>query len=124
MRWIVDAMNVVGSRPDGWWRDRGRATARLLEQIARWASEHGEPVTVVLERPPLTPLDGGVVDVAWAPAAAPNSADDEIVRLVGAAADPAEVVVVTSDGELARRVRLLGAAVRPAGGFRDLLDRS
>ena len=32
---LVDAANVVGSRPDGWWRDRAGATARLLGRLAR-----------------------------------------------------------------------------------------
>jgi selenocysteine lyase/cysteine desulfurase len=31
---LVDAANVVGSRPDGWWRDRAGATARLLARLA------------------------------------------------------------------------------------------
>lgn len=31
---IVDGANVVGSRPDGWWRDRAGATARLRDQLA------------------------------------------------------------------------------------------
>jgi hypothetical protein len=31
---LVDAANVVGSRPDGWWRDRAGATARLLRRLA------------------------------------------------------------------------------------------
>jgi hypothetical protein len=38
MHRVVDAMNVIGSRPDGWWRDRGRATRRLIDQIDRWAA--------------------------------------------------------------------------------------
>ncbi|MEE6177329.1 NYN domain-containing protein [Mycobacterium sp. 050134] len=121
-RWIVDAMNVIGSRPDGWWRDRGGAVVALVEKIDRWAAAEAEAVTVVLERPPRAPIPASVVEVAHAPRAAPNSADDEIVRLVRSDARPAGVRVVTSDRALIERVRCLGAAVFPAEGFRNLVD--
>jgi len=121
MQWIVDAMNVVGSRPDGWWKDRRGALATLIGQIERWAAD-GHDVTVVLERPMSPPLQSAVIAVTHAPRAAANSADDEIVRLVGAAAAPQEITVVTSDGALAGRVRDAGATTFPAGRFRELLD--
>ena len=35
MRWYVDAMNVIGSRPDGWWRDREGAIRRLVDEVPR-----------------------------------------------------------------------------------------
>ncbi|MGB8503138.1 MAG: RNA-binding protein, partial [Mycobacterium sp.] len=38
MRWIVDAMNVIGSRPDGWWKDRRRAMVALVDRLERWAA--------------------------------------------------------------------------------------
>jgi predicted RNA-binding protein with PIN domain len=60
--------------------------------------------------------------VAHAPAAAPNSADDEIARLVQADAEPREIRVVTSDNTLADRVRAAGATVYPAERFRQLID--
>lgn len=63
-----------------------------------------------------------VVEVAHAPKAAANSADDEIVRLVRSGAQPQEIRVVTSDKALTDRVRDLGAAVYPAERFRDLID--
>ncbi len=31
---IVDGANVVGSRPDGWWRDRAGAAVRLYDELA------------------------------------------------------------------------------------------
>jgi predicted RNA-binding protein with PIN domain len=123
VRWIVDGMNVIGSRPDGWWKDRGRAMAALVDRLDRWASTRGENVTVVFERPPSTAITSSVVEVAHAPRAAANSADDEIVRRVGAAARPHEIRVVTSDKTLANRVTSLGASVSPAESFRDLIDR-
>ncbi|OMC49085.1 NYN domain-containing protein [Mycobacterium sp. IS-1264] len=122
MRWIVDGMNVIGSRPDGWWKDRGRAIATLVETLDRWASDRGETVTVVFERPPSTAITSSVVEIAHAPRAAANSADDEIVRLVRADTSPHDIRVVTSDRALHDRVRALGASVYPAERFRELID--
>jgi predicted RNA-binding protein with PIN domain len=122
VRWIIDGMNVIGSRPDGWWKDRGGAMAALVDRLDRWASLQGDDVTVVFERPPTTAISSSVIEVAYAPKAAANSADDEIVRLVQADARPHEIQVVTSDKELVGRVASLGASVHPAAGFRDLID--
>ena len=120
-RWIVDAMNVIGSRPDGWWKDRGSAMAALVERLERWAST-GHRVTVVFERAPSPPIDSSVIEIAHAPRAAANSADDEIVRLVQADDQPGNLTVVTSDSTLARRVRSVGASVYPAARFQNLID--
>ena len=122
VRWIVDGMNVIGSRPDGWWKDRGRAMVALVERLDRWASVQGDDVTVVFERPPATAITSSVIEVAYAPKAAANSADDEIVRLVQADARPQEIRVVTSDKGLTDRIAALGASVYPAASFRDLID--
>ena len=121
-RWIVDAMNVIGSRPDGWWKNRSRAMAALVEQLDRWAPTQSLPVTVVFERPMSPPIVSSVIEIANAPRAAPNSADDEIVRLVEADDRPDELTVVTSDSTLADRVRSAGASVYPATSFRNLID--
>ncbi|HEX2402522.1 MAG TPA: NYN domain-containing protein [Mycobacterium sp.] len=122
MRWIVDGMNVIGSRPDGWWRDRGRAMTALVERLERWAAAEGADVTVVFERPPTPPIESSVISVTHAPEPAANSADDEIVRLVGADADPAEIRVATSDRALSDRVRAAGASVYPAERLRNLIE--
>ncbi|ORA15783.1 NYN domain-containing protein [Mycobacterium arosiense] len=122
MRWIVDGMNVIGSRPDGWWKDRNGAMVTLVERLNRWAASHGETVTVVFERPPSSAITSPVVEIAHAPMAAANSADDEIVRLVTADAAPHAIRVVTSDRALTERVRSLGASVHRSEGFRDLID--
>ena len=60
MRWYVDGMNVIGTRPDGWWRDRDAAMLRLVDLLERWAAAEGEDVMVVFERAPVAadPLDG------------------------------------------------------------------
>jgi predicted RNA-binding protein with PIN domain len=52
VRWIVDGMNVIGTRPDGWWRDRRRAMAALVDGLERWVEAGGNDVTVVFEQPP------------------------------------------------------------------------
>jgi len=122
VRWIVDGMNVIGSRPDGWWKDRGGAMVALVDRLDQWAAIQGDDVTVVFERPPATPIGSSVIEVAYAPRAAANSADDQIVRLVRADARPQEIRVVTSDKGLTDRVASLGASVYPAATFRDLID--
>jgi predicted RNA-binding protein with PIN domain len=122
VRWIVDGMNVIGSRPDGWWRDRGRAMARLVEHLEQWAVAEGADVTVVFERPPSPPIESAVIAVTHAPEPAPNSADDEIVRLVLADPHPDQIHVATSDRALSERVRAAGASVYPAERLRGLID--
>jgi uncharacterized protein YaiI (UPF0178 family) len=121
-QWIVDAMNVIGSRPDGWWKNRRGAMVGLVEKLDRWAQSQSLPVTVVFERPMSPPIVSPVIEIAYAPRAAANSADDEIVRLVEADDRPRDITVVTSDSALAARVRGAGASVYPASGFRDLID--
>jgi len=115
-------MNVIGSRPDGWWKDRGGAMVALVASLDRWASTQGDEVTVVFERPPKSTIGSSVIWVAYAPKAAANSADDEIVRMVAADAQPREIRVVTSDKDLTNRVTSLGASTYPSASFRDLID--
>jgi predicted RNA-binding protein with PIN domain len=121
MRWLVDGMNVIGSRPDGWWKDRHAAMAGLVQSLERWAADGEDEVIVVFEHPPKPPIDSKRIGVASAPESKPDAADDEIVRLLGESADPAEWTVVTSDRRLAGRVRATGAAVESAGPFRRRL---
>src|SRR5581483_4425588 len=88
-RVLVDGMNVIGSRPDGWWRDLDAAVLRLARGLAAWqAAEEDVHVTVVFDgRPPpaLDTLDLGSLTVAFAGRG--RDADDGIVRRVGT--DPA-----------------------------------
>ncbi|WP_055494719.1 hypothetical protein [Streptomyces sp. TP-A0356] len=117
---IVDAANVVGSVPDGWWRDRRGATERLRDRLVRVAEEglpgHAGPLEVVLV------VEGAARGVESLPGvrveAAPGSGDDRIVELVAEAGDR-PVVVVTADRELRRRVRELGAEVTGPRTVRD-----
>ena len=122
MRWIVDGMNVIGAKPDGWWRDRHAAMVRLVDLLERWAADEGEDVTVVFEQPPRPPIRSSVIDVLHAKRPRPNSADDEIVRLIAAGDDAHDVRVVTSDALLADRARAAGASVEGAAGFRTQLE--
>ena len=113
-RLVVDGMNVIGSRPDGWWRDRDGAVRKLLTRLQELASTSGDDTTLVLDGRPLTDLpegDHGGVHVRYATRGGRNAADDRIVELVGADADPASITIVTSDRELAQRLRDLGADV-------------
>jgi predicted RNA-binding protein with PIN domain len=122
MRWLVDGMNVIGTRPDAWWKDRDGAMLRLVDMLERWAASEGEDVTVVFERPPAPPIRSSVVAVAHAPRPKANAADDEIVRRLKAEADPAQVRVVTSDRWLAERASAEGATVEGSQFFRFRLE--
>lgn len=115
-------MNVIGTRPDAWWKDRRAAMIRLVDMLERWAADGGEDVTVVFEQPPSPPIVSTVIEVAHAPRPRRDSADDEIIRRLLGDAEPASVRVVTSDNWLADRVHAAGATVEPAGPFRALIE--
>jgi hypothetical protein len=111
---VVDAANVLGSKPDGWWRDRAGATARLRDGLvgidAAGLPDLPGPVEVVLVvegRARDVPPVAGVRVVS-----APGSGDDAIVALVAAEGADRPVLVVTADRELRERVTVLGARVR------------
>lgn len=122
MRLLVDGMNVIGTRPDGWWRDRDAAMAGLVDRLERFAADSGDDVAVVFEREPRPPIESPVVEVAHAPRPAPDAADKEIVRRVRADPDPASIRVVTSDRLLEDLVRGLGTTVEAAASFRDRIE--
>lgn len=106
---IVDAANVVGSVPDGWWRDRRGAAERLRDRLAaEGVPGQAGPVEIVLV------VEGAARGVESVPRVrvepARGSGDDRMVELV-AAERGRRVLVVTADRELRRRVTELGARV-------------
>ena len=115
---VVDAANVIGSRPTGWWRDRPGAARRFTEQVRAtvMAGRLDPPVTLVLEGAARAGADESDVDgVAVVHAA--GEGDDAIAAI---AETHHGVVVITADRELAARVRAADGVVI---GPRWLLDR-
>ena len=107
-RFLVDGNNVMGSRPDGWWRDRRDGMQRLVNELDDLAERTGEPIDVVFDGRE-QPLQATRVAVSFA-----GHADD----VIAARARPG-FTVVTSDVELVGRVRAKGADVI---GARALLE--
>lgn len=127
---VVDAANVVGSVPDGWWKDRAGAASRLASRLGGLAvpaaglglggsTWHPEVALVVEGRAREAQAPAGGVDVVRAEGAG----DDAIVAEAARRVDAGEnVVVVTSDRELRQRVEDAGVAgVRSSGWLLDLL---
>ncbi|WP_262699344.1 MULTISPECIES: NTP pyrophosphohydrolase [Streptomyces] len=128
---VVDAANVVGSVPDGWWRDRRGAAERLRDRLAAlagaglpgrpgvpgWATEPPVDIVMVVEGAArgVEPVAGVRVE------SAPGSGDDHIVAVVAAREEAGPCLVVTADQGLRARVTALGAettgprSVRPDG---------
>lgn len=119
-RLIVDGMNVIGSRPTGWWRDRDRAKRELIATLQDFAAATGADVTVVLDGRPLDGLpegEQGDLRVLYAPRRGRDAADDRIVELVEGDDEPARLLVVTSDRALRERAERLGARVVGSSTF-------
>jgi hypothetical protein len=116
---VVDAANVVGSTPNGWWRDRPGAARGLVERIVRAVARDAlpSPVVVVLEGTSRSGMDAGRAGDGVEVVHAPQSGDDAIVDVVAATR---ATTVVTADRALAARVRDHDAEVV---GPRWLLDR-
>jgi hypothetical protein len=128
---VVDAANVMGSRPDGWWKDRAGAAGRLRDELARaWGAG-------------VEGLDGGPAGLRWFPhfllvvegrardvgavdgvevRGASGSGDDAVVAAVAERTGAGRpLLVVTADRELRSRVSGLGADVLGPRGLLDLL---
>jgi predicted RNA-binding protein with PIN domain len=123
---LVDGMNVIGSRPDGWWRDRDAAARRLLARLQALAETTDDRITLVLDGRPLADVpegEHGGVEVRYARRPGRDAGDDRIVELVEAAPDRAALRVVTSDRALRERAGALGTGVEGAGALLARLDR-
>ncbi len=128
---VVDAANVVGSVPDGWWRDRAGATGRLIESIAALAGRGMDAGALALAADTWFPEFHVVVEGAAREAAAvagvrvvraAGHGDDAIVaEAEHAIARGGVVTVVTSDRGLADRVTAAGAQPRSVSWLRDRL---
>jgi len=116
---IVDGANVVGSRPDGWWRDRAGAAGRLHQQLTTATLPHDELVLVLegaARRGPGEGTEGGVRTLH-----ASRSGDDAIVDEVRRQVDGGhQVDVITADRGLRARVEEAGGRCQ---GPSWLLDR-
>src|SRR5258708_12749288 len=56
VRWLIDGMNVIGTRPDTWWKDRHAAIIRLGDLLERWAPPRADDLTLLPALPPPPPL--------------------------------------------------------------------
>jgi len=128
---VVDVANVMGSRPDGWWRDRAGAAVRLHAQIATLAAS-GRPVLPDETDPPefVLVLEGAAPAAAARIGAEGPQARVRVVRADGSGDDaiaalarelPGRRFVVTADRELRRRCVAAGAAVLGPGWLIGLL---
>lgn len=98
-RWLIDGNNVMGSRPDGWWRDRAGAKARLARQVAAWSDSTSAPGAVWLvfdgrPAPAIVAAAGPGVELRFARAERLDTADD----VIAAAADAGDTVVTADRG--------------------------
>ncbi|QHC58390.1 NUDIX hydrolase [Rathayibacter sp. VKM Ac-2760] len=134
---VVDAANVVGSRPDGWWRDRAGAAGRLVAGLGRLATLGVPGALLAVDADAVWPRIAVVLEgearaarteevVAAAPpgrlsvAIAPGSGDDAIVEAVAGFGPTARVV--TADRGLIARIEELGASALGPRTLLDLLD--
>ncbi|MDQ3325136.1 MAG: cold shock domain-containing protein [Actinomycetota bacterium] len=114
---VVDVANVLGSRPDGWWRDRAGATTRLLRRLANIDVAVPRLLVVLEGRARAAEVPPGLDSII-----APGSGDDALVdRVVEEVTAGRFVRVVTSDRGLRARLPA-GVAVMDAGSLRRLLD--
>ena len=117
---VVDAANVVGSVPAGWWRDRAGAARRLRDALAAHAGTTYADDDIVLV------VEGKARGVQSVPnvrvIAAPGSGDDTIVDLVAELVRERDVVtVVTADRGLRERIGALGARFHGPGELRSAI---
>ena len=118
---FVDGNNVMGSRADGWWRNRAAAAGRLVSEIAPLARGSDAAWTIVFDGPGPSGMAPSreCLAVVHTGHRRRDGADDRIVELVDALPDRSMALVYTSDAKLRARVHALGAQV---AGARALLN--
>jgi predicted RNA-binding protein with PIN domain len=118
---VVDGANVVGSRPDGWWRDRAGAAARLHGRLAVADTSYDE-IVLVLEGQ----AKGGVPrgrDAHLRTVHATRDGDSAITTEARTAREAGnDVTVVTADRALRQRVEVLGCRTMSPGWLLELVD--
>jgi predicted RNA-binding protein with PIN domain len=122
---LVDGNNVIGSVPDGWWRDRPGAVRKLLARLQCYAARTGEPLHAVFDVPQRDLPEGNHdgVTVHYATRRGRDAADDRILELLDAGFGDA-VELVTSDRHLADGASARGAEVVGAGTLLSRLEES
>ncbi|WP_131747849.1 hypothetical protein [Frankia sp. Cppng1_Ct_nod] len=131
--WIVDAANVIGARPDGWWRDRAAAALRLHQRLSGFCAGTYVPRTPGGPEPPdrvVLVLEGTArAGVAAGPDTdttrlvvihATGSGDDAVIDQIHR--QPGPVFVITADRELRGRAQAAGATVVRPGWLWAVLD--
>lgn len=134
---VVDAANVVGSRPDGWWRDRAAAAGRLVDLVTGLASSGVPAATGLVSHLPgrsaawpdwVVVLEGDARGAASPSGSmvtvldAPGCGDDAVVeQCVALRARGLSVTVVTSDRGLCERVLSVGATTAGVRTLTSLL---
>lgn len=126
---FVDGNNLMGARPDGWWRDRRLAQRRIVAQLEEVARQVGGQWTVVFDGAPprgraARIAEAGALRVEFASRRGPNAADDRIVSLIRALPEGAGAVVYTSDRRLRERAAALGARVEGASALLRAIEEA
>ena len=116
---FVDGNNVMGSRPNGWWRDRAGAARRIVAEIALLAHNRKGVWTIVFDGPGPRGTEPSPehLTVIHAGHGGRDSADDRIVELVGALPDRSMALVYTSDAAFRARLHAMGAQVVGARAY-------
>jgi hypothetical protein len=118
---LIDAANVIGSRPTGWWRDRPGSARAFVERVraAAEADRFDQPIVVVLEGRSRSGIEEGIAE-GVSVLHAPRSGDEMLIAVVTDATS--HVTLVSADRALRERAEALGAKVASPGWLIDLLD--
>jgi predicted RNA-binding protein with PIN domain len=123
--YLIDGNNVIGQRV-GWHRDKEGSRRQLMQDLARLARVKKLRLTAVFDGAPDPGFPDGAsyrgVKIFYARAG--SDADHRIVEIVEAERNRKNLVVVTSDGKLASRVRVCGVRVMRSGEFRRMMDET